>query len=117
MEIHLQGYSSWENALATGKIYAIGGCWIICATLKSAHAPTLHFDRNYAFDLGLAAPLNIGPGLCNFVVGFGLAQWRAEIANPASPQLHKNLLFILNHTDFDPSVSLLPSMLDQHHKR
>ncbi|PLW36705.1 hypothetical protein PCASD_08707 [Puccinia coronata f. sp. avenae] len=102
MEINLLSYSSRENSLSTGTVYAIGGRWIVRATAESAEAPTLNFNYNYAFAIRPFPTLNLPFSLRHFVVGFGQAQWRGKIPNPQSPHLPNNLCFIMNHTDFDP---------------
>jgi hypothetical protein len=91
-----------DNALTVGKVYATGSQWIVRAT---AEAPRLNFDRTFAYEIGVASALNMGVGLCNFVVGFGLVKWKTEQPNPKSPYSNNNLIFIMNHTDFNPSVS------------
>ncbi|PLW42046.1 hypothetical protein PCANC_13146 [Puccinia coronata f. sp. avenae] len=103
MEVRLQGYSTRDTCLKVGSTYAVGGRWIFCATAKTAEAPTLNFDQNFAFEIGLAANLNLGPDLRQFVVGFGQVQWRAEVANQELPHLHNNLVFIMNNANFDLS--------------
>ncbi|PLW09313.1 hypothetical protein PCANC_25249 [Puccinia coronata f. sp. avenae] len=62
-----------------------------------------YLAKDNALTVGVASALNMGVGLCNFVVGFGLVKWKTEQPNPKSPYGNNNLIFIMNHTDFNPS--------------
>jgi hypothetical protein len=96
MEVDLYGYLSQETALTLGTLFAIGGRWIFRAAAKTPEAPTLNFNRNFAFEIGAVPLANLAPGLCHFVVGFGQVHWKAKIPNPNSPQLPNSLVFIMN---------------------
>jgi hypothetical protein len=105
LEIKLHGYSDQQNTLRVGAVYAVAGRWIVRSAAEHPEAPTLHFDRNFAFELGLAQNLKLAPGIRHFVAGFGQVQWRTEVADPHSAGHHNNLVFIMNHADYDRSVS------------
>ncbi|PLW53899.1 hypothetical protein PCANC_03780 [Puccinia coronata f. sp. avenae] len=82
MEVDLYGYLSQETALTLGTLFAIGSRWIVRAAAKTPEAPTLNFNRNFAFEIGAVPLANLAPGLCHFVVGFGQVHWKAKIPNP-----------------------------------
>jgi hypothetical protein len=107
--IKLCGYGSAATGLIDSHLYSISGK-LIAPNSKST--PVLHFDTDTVIELGLTANIPIAMADKTSVVGLGIVVSKREVADPEASTSSKNLVIVLQHTDYDPVVSSKTSFND-----